>query len=769
MPLSDQTRIARHRLTPRIVELWQALAPLKSVVSFMNTGAHPDDETTAMLAALGFRDGIDLSYACSTRGEGGQNDIGREATEALGVLRTAEMEQACAVLNMRMYWLSVSPEDSIFDFGFSKSGVETMEKWGRARTLARFVDILRTERPDIICPTFLNIPGQHGHHRAMTEAAELVMDLCGDPAFDGSTQPVWQVKKMYLPAWSGAGQSYDDDLPPPPTTLEIKADGIDPVTGFSFEQIGQQSRAFHRSQGMGRWFAAGSERNWPLHLANTRVTGPDDDLSAGLPRTLRDLGYAEAQDHIDSALAAFPYFNAILRHASHALDLLQKAKPAPEIAHKITRKRIQLNRVIRISAGVTSGAHLTRDVLRPTDTATLSIEMRQSEAEEIRCELAVPDGWSVDGDQVTLTEAATSDPYPAVWLPDAPALPCLVTSIKTHGVWSETQTALDIPPIVIPARTADMAPLCDVINLSDTRRQVDVQIGSLAPGDAKAALDLPKGWTATRTENGFILDVPMDAAPGIYKLPLTLNGAPAQTVRHIAHDHIAPRALAAPAVLQIRVLDVALPAVKTGYLGGGHDGVAHWLRRIGCDVTELELDVLKSPGQLARYDSIVIGIFALKFRDGLAEMMPQLHDWVAAGGTLTTLYHRPWDNWDPDTTPPARLEIGQPSLRWRVTDETAPLTHLHDHPVLSAPNQITRADWLDWHKERGLYFAKSWDEAYVPLLEMNDPTEAPHHGALLAADIGKGRHIHCALILHHQMERLVPGAFRLMANLLAKR
>jgi hypothetical protein len=110
-----------------------------------------------------------------------------------------------------------------------------------------------------------------------------------------------------------------------------------------------------------------------------------------------------------------------------------------------------------------------------------------------------------------------------------------------------------------------------------------------------------------------------------------------------------------------------------------------------------------------------------------------------------------------------------PSLRWRVTDEAAHVTQIAEHPILQTPNKITPEDWDNWVKERGLYFAKSWDAAYTPLLEMADPDEAPHQGALLVADIGKGRHVHTSLILHHQMEHLVPGAYRLMANLVAPR
>jgi len=237
MPVSDQERIAAQVRNPRIVRLWQALAPRKSCVSFMNTGAHPDDETSEMLAALALRDGIALSFACANRGEGGQNAIGSEVTHDLGVVRTAEMERAADVLNLNLYWLSETPDDTIFDFGFSKRGTETLEKWGRERTLKRFVEIIRTERPDIICPTFLDVPGQHGHHRAMTELAHDVMSAAADPAFPGVDLPVWQVKKLYLPAWSGAGDNYDDDLPPPSATLTVKGTGQDPVTGWSWAQM----------------------------------------------------------------------------------------------------------------------------------------------------------------------------------------------------------------------------------------------------------------------------------------------------------------------------------------------------------------------------------------------------------------------------------------------------------------------------------------------------------------------------------------------------
>ena len=151
---------------PKIVLLWRALQPLQSVVSFMNTNSHPDDETSEMLAALAFRDGLALSYACANRGEGGQNDIGSEATHDLGVIRTAEMERAADQLDMRLYWLSETPEDSIFDFGFSKSGVETLAKFGGTIgcSSASFTssgpnDRILSVRPFSIFPVSMGITG----------------------------------------------------------------------------------------------------------------------------------------------------------------------------------------------------------------------------------------------------------------------------------------------------------------------------------------------------------------------------------------------------------------------------------------------------------------------------------------------------------------------------------------------------------------------------------------------------------------------------------
>jgi LmbE family N-acetylglucosaminyl deacetylase len=718
---------------------------------------------------------LSISYACSTRGEGGQNDIGREAGTALGTLRTAEMACACDVLGLTMHWLSVSPEDTITDFGFSKSGAETLGKWGHARTLRRFAEILRADRPDIICPTFLDIPGQHGHHRAMTQAAHEVIAAAADPDFEADGAP-WQVSKLYLPGWSGAGSAYDDDLPPPPETVRIPGGGREAPSGWTWAEIGQHSRVFHATQGMGRWISRVEGAGWPLHLALCHVGADNGAITDNLPESFATLApglpaCAELDAALAETVAGHPDNATVLAGAGRALAALRAAQAAcpPDLAdaivHRLARKEAELARVIRLAAGIRAEARFAADTARPGASvgATLSLHAPDSPvAAQVAWDL--PHGWRASGDALHLpADAPPANPYPVLHAPEGPSGPANIALTMTlAGEQLTTLMPAEQPLSVLPATMAELSPDAVFVN-ARAAKPVALRLS------AGAELALPEGWALAANDAGAALVPPASPAPALHRVPVTVNGAPAQVATLIEHPHTGPLLHCAPATLRLRVADVALVPARVGYIGGENDRVDHWMRAMGVEVSVLD-DAALTPVALASFDTLVIGIFAIKTRGKLAQFMQNVKSWITAGGTLLTLYHRPWDNWNPDTIPPARLEIGQPSLRWRVTDEAAIVTHLApDHPVLTGPNPIGPEDWAGWVKERGLYFAKSWDAAYTPLVEMADPDEAPLRGALLSAEIGAGRHTHCALIVHLQMEALVPGGFRLMANMIAPR
>jgi hypothetical protein len=318
------------------------------------------------------------------------------------------------------------------------------------------------------------------------------------------------------------------------------------------------------------------------------------------------------------------------------------------------------------------------------------------------------------------------------------------------------------PVAIVPAYRLAIAPDAVILPLP-ARHPRSIAIKADIARD-RIGIDAAPGLALVAKGDDFVLTPAADLASGRHSLPVRVDGKPAHALTPIAYPHIGSSHFVRPLALEILALELALPGTRSGYVGGGSDRVGLWLGRMGADVTELDAQALA--GDLDQFDTIVVGIFAFGTRPDLAAATERLRRFVEAGGHLLTLYHRPADGWDPETTPPRPLTIGSPSLRWRTTDPAAPVTLLApQHPLLAGPNTITEADFAGWDKERGLYFASAWDPAYVPLLAMSDAGEAPLTGALVSAVIGKGRHTHTSLVLHHQLDRLVPGAFRLLANL----
>ena len=798
--LSDRELIRRQMADPALPRLSRALGRLTSALTWMSVGAHPDDEHSGLLAALRYKFGMRTVMLCSTRGEGGQNAIGPERGAALGVVRTREMEEAARALDASVVWVGHGPQDAIFDFGFSKNGDDTLSRWGEETLIKRVVEAYRRFRPDIVETTFLDVPGQHGHHRAMTRAAIAAFDRAADPQayseqIAGGLAP-WQVAKLYLPAWSGAGNSYDDEVPPPEETVAVDAPGRDAATGATYAQLGEWSRFFHATQGMGRWVEEGPAR-WPLHLVRSSIrANTENDVRDRLPATIGALAgetgmppavsavLKEAQAAIDRAVAAFPDATAVSRaaqEAAHAIDAAREACPAglrARVDHRLARKAQELDAVLMEAAGLSLRAFASPARLAPGARGTVSVAASFAGlATDIGVSIAGRDGISAGRshlDEATrhfpVSVASGTDvttPYPAAFDPLAGNGDLAVTVSATIDGRKVTRVVdLEEPFRVLPASSLVLEPDAVIVNLARplAPKTVAARVDGAA---AKVALHPPAGWTLAESSDGFELGPPAGLPTGRFTIIATIDAGPAARVRSATYAHLGTIEWAEPSALSGLALHAALPeGARVAYVGGGNDRVDFWLRQLGVEIAPLDAGML-AHGDLAGFTTIVVGIFAFGTRPDLAAARRRLRSWVEAGGHLVTLYHRPSDGWAPDETPPRRLEIGLPSLRWRVTDPAAPVTVLlPDHPLLAGPNPIGPADWEGWDKERGLYFAARWDEAYQPLLAMSDKGEAPLNGALLSGVIGRGRHTHTALVLHHQLDKLVPGAFRLMANLI---
>jgi LmbE family N-acetylglucosaminyl deacetylase len=792
--LDDRSRLARAVHQPALVRLNRALSRLRSVLTVMNTGAHPDDEINGMLAALRFAYGMRVVVACSTRGEGGQNALGPERGGVLGVLRTAEMEEAARRMDADVVWLGHGPDDPVHDFGFSKNGDDTLKRWGEERIVERLVRAYRGYRPDIVIPTFLDVPGQHGHHRAMTRAAETALALAADPsAFpEHATSGLrpWQVSKYYLPAWSGAGYAYDDETPPPPATLNFQAAGPDEVTGLAYKQLGEWSRAAHASQGMGAWRDKPVDR-WSLHL-KVRAggeTGPENDIRDHIPTTLADIAampgvtgaaaaLREAQAQIDGAIAAFPNRSRITEALNGAARRIEEVRnglgeePLSQVGHRLDRKLREIDSALFEATVSTARAVLTGPA-HPGARLALQVRIDAPGLSDVATTLRLPAGIGATGtcdepghmqyEIVVPDTAPHTRNYPESFDPlGSNGEASLRISGKVEERRIEVDVDLEEPLKIGPRQSLSLDPAVALINTGEPTSGIRMRAVGVEPTDWQ----VPTGWTIHSEGRDWVAVPPSDIGSGVATLVPVVNGRPASSVRTIAYPHIRPTSIIAPVELKVLTLDVALPAgARIGYVGGGSDNVGAHLRRLGLDVTDLGEAELKA-GSLPAFTTIVVGIFAFGLRRDLQSATARLHRFVEEGGHLVTLYHRPTDAWDPATTPPRRLVIGSPSLRWRVTDPAAPVTVLKsDHPLLTSPNRIDAGDWQGWDKERGLYFAAEYDSAYEELLALNDPGENPLKGSLISAQIGRGRHTHVSLVLHHQLDKLVSGAFRLLANL----
>ncbi|MFJ7356854.1 PIG-L family deacetylase [Phyllobacterium sp. NPDC097923] len=794
--LTSHERIERQKSRPALVRLHHALSRLTSTVTVMNTGAHPDDEQNGLLAMFRFGLGMRVVIACSTRGEGGQNALGPERLGALGVLRSRELEEAARQLDADVHWLGHGPQDPVHDFGFSKDGDATFARWDEKRIVERLVRAYRQERPDIVIPTFLDVPGQHGHHRAMTRAAEAAIALAADaeayPEHFAEGLTPWRVAKYYLPAWPGGGDTYDDEVPPPDATIAIDASGTEPATGAAYDHIGEWSRAYHASQGMGVWRDT-PRSSWPLHLLHgPRGSRHERSILEDIPATLAELAntadhstsqaLASAHDALNAAIQAFPNrdrITALLLDAAGHIDSVETLASPDFMArhgHRLDRKRREIDAALFETAGIGVRAIAEPQHLSPGSTGRITVHMDNPSIplpDDIS--ITLPSGVVVTRSQDTARSrsfdieasaaAALTNPYGRAW-----------SSLGGNGVAFANVTArignrqvqgtfdLEEPLSIVPRHSLTLLPEAIIAKRGDTMRSWQIGVDGMDPAVA-LRFDAPPGWTIKPQDGQWLLSAPEPLPAGINQITPEISGYPAMRTTSISYPHTGRSVFIAPERLRVLTLDLKLPeGAKIGYIGAGADKVALWLQRMGLDVTELDAEALG--GDLSHFTTIVVGIFTFGLRKDLSAATSRIHNFVENGGHLVTLYHRPSDGWISSVTPPRYLKIGSPSLRWRVTDPHAPVTILSPrHPLLTGPNIIGPADWDGWDKERGLYFASDFDNAYEPLLSMHDANEQPLNGGLISARVGKGRHTHTGLVLHHQLDKLVPGAFRLMANL----
>ncbi len=804
------------------IEIRQALEKLNTLGSVMMIAAHPDDENTALLAYLARGRHVRTAYLALTRGEGGQNLIGSEQGDQMGIIRTQELIAARKIDGAEQYFTRA------IDFGFSKIADETLTQWSREQVLADVVWNIRRFRPDVIVLRFTGTPRDgHGHHQASAILGKEAFTLAADPtkfpeqlAF---VQP-WQAKRLMQNVNGGPGGGGRGGAAPAAPVeqgADIDLGTYSPELGFSYGQIAGMSRSQHRSQGMGSAERPGAQRNTLLTLAGDKAT---KDLFEGIDVSWgRVANGARVAAIVDRALAAFEP-----AHPERLLPVLTEARPLIAAMNDplARRKLTELDELLALASGLYLEAQANDFAVTPgTDlrinaSATVRLPVQVSISGIRLTGMAgapsqdIPQTVLVNNQpsQYPLTvKVPANQPYSGpYWLaqpksgtmytiPDQRLIgnadndPVLEAHFKVRiagmdieltrpvrhryvdRVWGELFRPLEIvPPVAIDLSTNAL------VFTTAAARQIEIPVRSNSgkqSGDVR--LEVPAGWRVTpatqhfdltftdeQTAVSFQLTPPAADSKGVIRAVAQVGiAAVSNGLARINYPHIPVQMLLPAAQTALVRANITNLAKTVGYVMGAGDEVPEGIRQLGAEVTLLSSQDL-ARGDLSKFDAVVTGVRAWNTRADLRANYQRLFAYANNGGTVVVQY-----NVNEGGANGPLEHIGPYPIRTsgsRVTLEQAPINFPNPQlKVLHAPNEITQADFDGWIQERGLYFSDQWDEKYQSVLESHDPGEEPLKGGMLYTQYGKGAYIFSAYDWFRELPAGVPGAYRIFANMLS--
>jgi LmbE family N-acetylglucosaminyl deacetylase len=794
-------------------EIQLALEKLNVLGRVLYIAAHPDDENTNLMAFWSNGSLYDAAYLSVTRGDGGQNILGSELGERLGVIRTQELLGARRIDHARQFFTRA------LDFGFSKTADETLHIWDHDKILADVVWVIRNFRPDVIATRFSPEDDKtHGHHTASailaTEAFAAAADPKRFPEQLAFVKP-WQATRLL---WNTSPFFFTNrNLPFDPTGLTVlEAGGYNPLLGKSYTEIAAASISMHKSQGVGGLPRRGSRKEYFKPLKGQPITS---SLFEGVDTSWSRVANSESvAAEIRQIISKFNPADP----AASMPDLLKLRQTMSGIQDEwwIAGKKAELDKIIAACLGLHVEASTATETFTPGQTAAIKLEaINRSNVpvtlQEVRfphsgesnkMDAALPSNELVTKDLSSKIpdDSPYSQPYwlrkPAslgtfavedqklIGLPEnPPALPLeIVLQVNGQELRYIADTKYRTADAVAgePPRSLVIAPpvFVNVLNSvfvfpTNEPKPVSVRV-TAATGAVKGDLKLaaPQGWEVSpasipidlksaNAEMGatFSVKPPNQNSEGMLRAIVSIDGRDYSLERaRISYPHIGVQTLMPPAQAKLVRADIRKKGDRIGYIPGAGDDVAESLKQIGYSVKILSEPEITAKN-LAQFSAVVLGIRAYNTQDRISNWLPELFDYVKNGGLAIAQYNTTADL-KTNQFGPFPLEIS----RDRVTDENAPVRVLApSNPLMNIPNKITTKDFDGWVQERGLYFPNKWDAAYTPILSCNDPKEKPLDGGLLVAKSGKGFFVYTSYSWFRQLPAGVPGAYRLFANMLS--
>ncbi len=794
-------------------DIYEQLKKLKVLGSVLYVAAHPDDENNGFLPWLAKEKHYRTAYLSLTRGDGGQNLIGSEQGVELGMIRTQELLAARKIDGSEQYF------SRAFEFGFCKNASEALRIWGKEKILSDVVWLIRQYQPDIIITRF---PGDaragHGHHAASSLLANEAFTAAADSTkfpeqFQYGVKP-WQAKRILWNTFSfGSINTTAEDQ------FKVEVGGFNPALGKSYGEIGGEARSMHKSQGEGRPRRRGE---FFEYFKTTGGTAPTKELLDGVNTQWSRLNGGDAiASAIDNIISQFSFEHPSL--SVPALVQLYSAVKALIPSVWRTKKLQEIQDIIESCSGLFSEAFTAQQFVPQGDSLKFNCFVNQRCAANIRLVGIRTKGWdtsfnispkinqnlSFPHTIVVANNEKISQPY---WLEQpldggsfhvadqrligkAENDPAFVVQFKVQI--EGTNFIIERPinyKTVDPARGEIYQPLVIIpkVELNYTKENVVAMNGAKVPVGIHFKSNVQDSnryhiqqrfspqWSFSPNElNIPAFDHTENTWEG-YFTPKT-KGIDSSEVAHlwtdkgdyngytksIQYDHIPTITYFPKAKTNLVQLSVKTVGKKIGYLIGAGDKIPDALTQMGYEVTMLKEADLQ-PQVLKQFDAIITGIRAYNLNEYLTTKHDMLMNYVKNGGNLIVQYAKSNQvGSKPIKMGPYPFVVNSLS---RVTEEDATVHFLlPNHPLLNFPNKITPKDFEGWTQERSTYQAEQVDSHYEALLGMKDSGDKQEsNGSLITTKYGKGRFSYVSLVLFRQLPAGVPGAYRLLANLIAK-
>jgi LmbE family N-acetylglucosaminyl deacetylase len=779
--------------------------------------AHPDDEASGLLSYLSHGLDADVGLFTITRGQGGQNAIGPEQGERLGMLRTSEL-LAASQHNGVTQFFSRAP-----DFGYSKSAAQTMKIWGDT-PLEDMIRVIRTFRPNIVINGWGGIQTGHGQHQSSGILTPQAVKQAADPNVFPD-----QVKEGLRP-WT-VGLLVDDRRAESKTGFRVPTEQVSALWGKSYSDFGRESLVYHRSQGVTMFLSSPFLRA-SLYLVIENPESETQTLSpADLAKTLKMLAMAATPmgvglEKADDSLAAahdaalqLDWAAAIKFLAAAGLQIAALRKTvsqsqdsgAADLAWELDHERDKIDRALANAAALHIDARADKNELVAGESFKVNTRWTLRTNAGVRVNDAAviaPRGWAVAGNSASAAgdhqqEAVDTVSVPAnASVPSSPAdavLPWPPPLVREHleltaGNYSfavdepvvsihATSTSVDTFPLtLVPAVSLTIEPKQVMVSEDRSGQPIEllarVRYHATAAAKVELGVKTPEGWSVAPVNAvdfsapgdqlvRFQVTPPQKLAAGTYSLrPFASIGNREFDVSVEPLPSLPTRNWTEPTLATVHVVDLTVPKnLRVGYITVETDPLPEMLGQLGIRVERIN-EIELAFGDLSHYDSIVVGIRAYELRPDLPRANSRLLDYVKQGGTLLVQYQRDFA-WN--RILPAPYPATMPESTARTTDANSPVHFLApESPLLNFPNKITLEDFKGWTQERGLYYWGKFDPHYQPILGLTDPGEEELNGALVTARVEKGVYIYTGLSFFRELPAGVPGAYRLFVNLLSR-